>query len=1059
MGDSAAVPGGGSRRSPDVRRRDRRTALVAACAAVALVGASAPSAAVAPAAGAVPSGVGLTRVMGELDCPGSVLGEAAAVDLAGDCGREVEVASARTEWETLFAQPGGTMRLESSIAAVRTRVSGQWAPVDNSLVAVAGGFEVASPVVPMVFSDGGPGSPLVRMTRDGHELELDVPFELTVPVVSGAALTYPQVLPGVDLIVTVNQDATGFSQVLRVESAAAAGDSRLARLDFEVVVSDGLGLVEAGGGFLATDVGGRAVFSSPAPVMWDSSADRVQARGQAPAVERVAGRGVGERSVAPVEGDELAAVAVSVRGGLVTLAPDAGMLTDPETVWPVFIDPSVSGTRNEWTAVRDGFSPAYGFNTDQGTGKCDRARTTTCSKTFLSRLMYEFTGLGAVGALDPSQVLYAAFSAYGSHSYDCNPRPIQAFRVDGFSSATTWPGGPWTADRLQETLTVAHKPACGDDRWIEFDVTAAAQWVAAANASSVAIGLKAADESTMDGWKRYWYDAVLSVVYNRPPSTPSGLTVAPADSTVAGVTYTSTLTPTLGATLTDPDGGTVTARFVLLAHGVQIDTQDVSVPSGGVATWPVPAGRLVEGQQYSFTVAAADAYAWSEWSAEKVFVVQRLPDAPTGARTSSPDSECVTGPGRPVIGSATPVLRATLTDPDGGNLQGSFEIYDVATSALVWDPELTSGRASGSEHTVAVAVGVLSEGVAYQWRVGGVDPSGLAGPEVECEFVLDLGAPELSRVSHVLWGSHPSYTEDGTAGGVGQEGRFRFGEVFAADTFTRTVSSGFGSAEVGGGWQTTGSQANYSVTDGAGVILLPTPGSGPDVSLPSVVSSETDLTFALTIDKLTTGGGLDLSVGARRVAGVGEYRAKVRLRSDGTVTLGLARTAGSTQTVIVPVAVVSGLTYAAGDTLRMRVQATGTSPTTIRARVWNAANPEPSTWQAATTDSTPALQVPGNVGLNNFLSSSATNAPITLRLDDLLARVPGEAIDVAGYRYSFNNDGLASSVAADTNGGAQVTFAPTEPGPQVLYVQAVDAAGWTSPVRLYRFTAAFPGGG
>ena len=42
----------------------------------------------------------------------------------------------------------------------------------------------------------------------------------------------------------------------------------------------------------------------------------------------------------------------------------------------------------------------------------------------------------------------------------------------------------------------------------------------------------------------------------------------------------------------------------------------------------------------------------------------------------------------------------------------------------------------------------------------------------------------------------------------------------------------------------------------------------------------------------------------------------------------------------------------------------------------------------ARTDTTPALQAPGSIGLYSYLSSSATNAPLMLLVDDLVARVP-----------------------------------------------------------------------
>ena len=41
--------------------------------------------------------------------------------------------------------------------------------------------------------------------------------------------------------------------------------------------------------------------------------------------------------------------------------------------------------------------------------------------------------------------------------------------------------------------------------------------------------------------------------------------------------------------------------------------------------------------------------------------------------------------------------------------------------------------------------------------------------------------------------------------------------------------------------------------------------------------------------------------------------------------------------------------------LTVRVQAVGTGPTTLHARVWPSAGTEPSTWQVNATDSTAAL--------------------------------------------------------------------------------------------------------
>jgi hypothetical protein len=76
------------------------------------------------------------------------------------------------------------------------------------------------------------------------------------------------------------------------------------------------------------------------------------------------------------------------------------------------------------------------------------------------------------------------------------------------------------------------------------------------------------------------------------------------------------------------------------------------------------------------------------------------------------------------------------------------------------------------------------------------------------------------------------------------------------------------------------------------------------------------------------------------------------------------------------------LTYNAGDTLRLRLQVSGTGTTTVKGKVWKVGSAEPSTWLTG-TDSTAALQVPGGVALLPYLSGAATNATVTVSVDNL----------------------------------------------------------------------------
>jgi hypothetical protein len=83
---------------------------------------------------------------------------------------------------------------------------------------------------------------------------------------------------------------------------------------------------------------------------------------------------------------------------------------------------------------------------------------------------------------------------------------------------------------------------------------------------------------------------------------------------------------------------------------------------------------------------------------------------------------------------------------------------------------------------------------------------------------------------------------------------------------------------------------------------------------------------------------------------------------------------------------VPGVTYSAGLSLSVRLQVTGTSPTTVRARVWVTGQTEPSTWQRTATDSTAALQASGTVGTIGYLSGTATNPPVAVNITSFTAK-------------------------------------------------------------------------
>jgi len=209
---------------------------------------------------------------------------------------------------------------------------------------------------------------------------------------------------------------------------------------------------------------------------------------------------------------------------------------------------------------------------------------------------------------------------------------------------------------------------------------------------------------------------------------------------------------------------------------------------------------------------------------------------------------------------------------------------------------------------------------------------------------------------------------------------------YASDAFGRTVTGGWGGADLGGAWFLTGGAANFSVAGGSARLRLATAGSGPTASLRSVSAVDTEVRVAVSLDKIQTGGGTYLSVVGRRAGTAGDYRVKLRYLPSGGVTAALVRVAAGGQTALQTVTL-PGVTYLPGEVLQVRLQITGASPTLLRAKVWRPGQTEPS-WQLSATDATGALQVAGSVAVAALLSASSTNGPLSVVFDDFWAGRP-----------------------------------------------------------------------
>jgi PKD repeat protein len=219
--------------------------------------------------------------------------------------------------------------------------------------------------------------------------------------------------------------------------------------------------------------------------------------------------------------------------------------------------------------------------------------------------------------------------------------------------------------------------------------------------------------------------------------------------------------------------------------------------------------------------------------------------------------------------------------------------------------------------------------------------------------------------------------------------------VLVTDHFSRTVSDGWGTAEVGGSWlidpwlrpdfRVNGTEGQIVAPDIGSRNVVPTDGYGLNVT--GVAS--------YIIDKAPDDptGFHTVQVYARRDDSVTDgdnyYRYRVRNFGSGKVDLRVEKNVNGVLTWLLPDSKTVAAVFAPGKKFWIRWECTGTSPATVlRMRLWPDGSAEPSTWAMEVTVNEPALDVTGTTGFR--VKTSNTNQvtfPITFSFDNLEYRL------------------------------------------------------------------------
>ncbi|MGW4273291.1 LamG domain-containing protein [Streptomyces seoulensis] len=710
-----------------------------------------------------------------------------ALAQAQQLGERVEVLGERTERSTVYANPdGSTFTLEESAVPVRAeRPGGGWQDPDATLERRSdGSVGPKAATVGMTLSGGGGTAPLARITEQGMSLELGWPGKLPTPQLDGASALYDDVLPGVDLKVTVTPES--FQSVFVVKTPEAAANSDLKKLTFGLR-SEGLRVSEgAAGNLTASDADGRSVFKAPPARMWDSAGVAGAGTQPAPKKARVA-QSAGSADSAetapsrsglePGQGDTVAHMDVDVTADSLSVMPDAAMLTKTDAAaYPLFIDPPITWGESERTLLRSDGYESYGWGNgddDQGkgAGKCGTWSGYYCGPGYVQKLYFEFSPASLKG----KKVLDATFRVTEPWAFQCDPRWVDLVRTNNVSSSTTWSSRPkeldWMGDRL---VSAGRGSLCDPDSPkapIEFNdnpdesnenLTPTVRDFAAGKFSRLTLEVRAHDESDPSAWKRFRNDAVLAVDFVGLPGKPTSVGLASGGTSTTPVceksqsdpAILSDPAPTLKATAQTETGGEKDAQLrvyfdldIANTDGTWSDatagngslrpsTGYVSDNSAVALKW----STLADNKLYRY-----HAWTWSYYNGGASYLSSSVSDGYCYFRIDS------TAPKAPTISVKAPYTECTTNGCAAGGGPGvtaafAFQRNAADTNVKSYQYKLTTAN-TWSSTTGTTASVVPQRSGTYTLQVRGRDDvgTGRLGDIAQIDFVVAAGDGPVGR--------------------------------------------------------------------------------------------------------------------------------------------------------------------------------------------------------------------------------------------------------------------------------------------------------------------------
>lgn len=325
------------------------------------------------------------------------------------------------------------------------------------------------------------------------------------------------------------------------------------------------------------------------------------------------------------------------------------------------------------------------------------------------------------------------------------------------------------------------------------------------------------------------------------------------------------------------------------------------------------------------------------------------------------------------------------------------------------------------------------------------DTSGseLSADAAAADTVLVVHTPQDGQVSHAVWTEDPAETPfDLSVAGetvrvASCEPRVwdAFGrtlpDVYLTDTFERTVTGGWGTADTGQAWTVeSGDAATFNVTGGTARQDLSDTGSHTTISGMTPVA-DADATVTMTFPAVAAGAAYTTGLVLRHQDATTFYHVRA-IAFTNTMGLWLTKVTPAGQFDVTPDTYLGAYTAGQQWTLRARIQGDQ-----LQAKMWPTTDAEPDGWQVTGTDN--EITGPGVAGIRSYLGAGNTNTkPVTMQFDEL--HVTG--LDKWGTSTSGDTWATSGGSVADfftTPGAGQIVL--SAPITSVRFAeQLVDAA-------------------